>query len=388
MPPTAIAVEPEQVIRLWLQLQGYAEPRGHRELTRESFVQLLEQVGGLQLDSINALERAHYVTLWSRFGPYDKAEVDRWIYDERLAYEYWGHEASVLPISHLPLGMRRMRRFPPPRWKNASFWSRWNTSPASKRRVMARLRADGPLERRMIEDKEDKRSLLVLWHTGKVAITRRHHFRRVYDLASRVYPEATPASAAEYDESWLLIGLRGNGIASEEHLTGYWTGPAPAAAARRKIISRLERQGKVRAVTVRGFEPPFYALPEHLDRVGSLPTLHGTTLLSPFDSLLWQRRRAEDLLNFRYRAEFYLPEARREFGYYTCPILHQGRLVGRVDPKFHRGPKVLEFKRIGLESGVEVTSDLRAGLRESFESLAAFVGARDIQLPPDNVVAT
>ena len=145
MPVTSITVHSAAVTRLWLQ--GFFVPRGHVTLTRETFLHHLEQTGGLQLDSVNALDRAHYVTLWSRFGAYKNEKVDAWLYDERLAYEYWGHEATILPMSHLPLGLRRMRRFPAEEWQRAAWWPRWNTSPASKRRVMRMLRDSGPLER-------------------------------------------------------------------------------------------------------------------------------------------------------------------------------------------------------------------------------------------------
>ncbi len=243
------------VTRLWLLRQGLSRPRGIVPLTREVLVDHLTRTGGLQLDSINVADRAHYLTLWSRFGSYDKRLVDTWVYDDRAAYEYWGHEASILPISHLPFGLRRMRAFPPERWRNAAWWDRYNASTASKRRVLGRLRREGPLESNAFETrpsdtrnaeslgipypKEDKRALQVLWHAGRVAVRSRRHFRRVYDLAERVYPAATPVRTAAYEDSWLRIGLSGNGIASEKHLVNYWTAPSPKAAVRKRIIARI-----------------------------------------------------------------------------------------------------------------------------------------------------
>jgi len=382
-----VSVSPADVTRLWLHLQGFSVPRGHVPLNRTTLVGLLEQVGGLQLDSVNALERAHYLTLWSRFGPYSKAELDAWIYDERLAYEYWGHEASILPMSHLPLGLRSMRRFPPAAWKKASWWTRWQTSPASKRRVMRLLREKGPIERTDIKAgsveqiKEDKQSLRILWHAGKAAISSRRHFRRVYDLAERVYPEEEPASGFDLEDSWLLIGLRGNGIASEKHLIQYWTGPKPAAAMRQRIIARNLRKKRILAVHLYGFDQTFYALPEHLEQLGTAPEPRGTTLICPFDSLLWQRKRAEELLNFTYRLEIYTPPRNRIFGYYVCPILHNGRLIGRLDPKMHRATGNLEVKQLFLEHETVIDTSLRTGLRETLASLASLLGATTLQVP-------
>ena len=386
MPVTSITVHSAAITRLWLQLQGLFVPRGHVPLTRETFVRHLEQTGALQLDSVNALDRAHYLTLWSRFGAYKKEWVDSWVYDERCAYEYWGHEASILPMSHLPLGLRRMRRFPPEEWQRAAWWPRWNTSPASKRRVMRMLRDSDPLERADVKEgpseqvKEDKQSLLVLWHGGRAAVSQRRHFRRVYDLAERVYPAMEPASGTALDDSWLMTGLRGNGIATEEHLVNYWTGPRPSAALRQRILTRGLKQRRIVQVRVNGFRQPFYALPGHLDLLGSVQEPQGTTLVCPFDSLLWQRQRAEDLLNFSYRIEIYVPQSKRVFGYYVCPILHNGRLVGRLDPKMHRNTGILEVKRVHLEPGFKPDGSFRAGLRDTLESLAAFLGATDIQM--------
>jgi uncharacterized protein YcaQ len=357
----------------------------------------LERTGALQLDSVNVLDRAHYLTLWSRFGPYTKGHVDRWVYRERTAYEYWGHEASILPISHLPLGRRRMRRFPPPRLRERSWWPSYATSTASKRRVLRRLRAEGPLEssdfeRRATESpdvspwgmpmpKEDTRSLKLLWHDGRVAVRRRRHFRCVYDLAERVYPEGPVASPTEFEDSWLRVGLSGNGVASERHLTNYVTGPSPVAAERKRIIRRHLAKGRIVEVRVQDRRGSFFVLPEHLEMIEELPAPQGTTLVCPFDSLLWQRKRAEELLGFAYRVEIYVAAAKRQFGYYVMPILHEGRLVGRLDPKLHRDRGLLEIKAIYLEDGFEGGTDFRRGLAESLESLRQFLDAERMDLP-------
>ncbi len=122
-------------------------------------------------------------------------------------------------------------------------------------------------------------------------------------------------------------------------------------------------------------------MPEHLDRLAEVPAPRGTTLLCPFDSLLWQRRRAEELLDFQYRIEIYVPPAKREFGYYAMPILHEGRLVGRLDPKLHRGPGVLEIRALALKRGFDGGAEFVAGLREALWSLAEFAGAAQLELP-------
>jgi len=392
-------LQPEQVVRLWLQRQGLSRPRGATPLTRKSLTDHLERTGALQLDTISAVERAHYLTLWSRFGAYDRETLDGWVYGDRLAYEYWGHEASLLPISHLPHGRRRMRRFPPGSWTGKAWWDVYQTSTASKRRVLKRLREEGPLESLDFErqdgvssvrsragevmplGKEDSRSLKLLWHAGRVAVHSRRHFRCVYDLAERVYPEGEAATAAEFEDSWLLAGLSGNGIASEAHLANYWTGPDLKAASRKRVIARNVKRGRIVEVRVNGLRGSLYALPEHLEALADAPDAIGTTLLCPFDSLLWQRKRAEQLLEFRYRIEIYTPAAKREYGYYVLPILHDGRLVGRLDPKTHRDRRALEVKAIYLEPGFSRDAGFERGLAEALHDLREFVGAERLELP-------
>jgi len=370
------------VVRLWLHRQGLIQPRGQTKLDRDSFVGLLESTGALQVDPINVLDRAHLLTLWSRFGVFDRRELESWLYSDRVAYEYWGHDASILPISHLPLGRRRMRSFPPPRWAANSWWDRYQTSQTSRRRVLRRIRDEGPLESADFDEltREDKRTLKLLWHSGILGISERRHFRLAYDLAERVYPEGQTARSTQYEDSWLQIGLSGNGVASERHLTGYWTAPELYADTRRAVIERGLKRGSIDEVKVDGLSGRFFARPEDLDSISELDEPRGTTLLSPFDSLLWQRKRAEDLLGFRYRVEIYVPENKRKFGYYAMPILHDGKLVGRLDPKLHRDRSVLEIKALSLEPDFDGGKRFDTELREAIEDLASFVGAENVQI--------
>lgn len=229
--------------------------------------------------------------------------------------------------------------------------------------------------------KEDKRSLKLLWHDGRIAVAGRRHFRCLYDMAERVYPEGPVASPAAYEDSWLLIGLSGCGIAPERHLVNYMTGPSLKAPDRKRVIARNLRKGRVVEVRVRGLRGACYALPEHLDDLDRLPEPAGTNLICPFDSLLWQRKRAEELLGFTYSIEIYVPPPKRVFGYYVLPILHEGRLVGRLDPKMHRDRGVLEVRALHLEPEFEPTAGFIGGLGEAIESMAEFVGAGDIEMP-------
>ena len=383
----AYRVEIEKVRRLWFQRQGLHRPR-KRKLTRKSFTEHLERTGALQLDSVNVVDRAHHLTLWSRFGAYDREALRRWIYREQIAYEFWGHEASVLPLRQLPHSRRSFRRFS----IQSSWWKEHSPPTRILREVHARIREEGPLESADFKNtqehsgpwwgwKQEKMALEVLWRKGELAIVDRRHFRRVYDLAERVYPESLVSSLAEYEDSWLWNGLFGNGIASEKHLTNYFTSPRLKAAERRAVLARNLRKGKIVKVEVPGLTDTYYASPETLDNLARLPRPMGTTLVCPFDSFLWQRDRAEELLDFHYRIEIYVPQPKRKYGYYVLPILHEGRLVGRLDPKLHRDRGVLEIKAIHLEPGFKADPDFKQGLGESLRDLSIFLEADQLELP-------
>jgi uncharacterized protein YcaQ len=381
-------LEKDQVVRLWLKRQGLHRPRGATKLTRKTFVEHLERTGGVQLDSVNALERAHYTTLWSRFGGYDRAIVDRWAYEERLANEFIAHEACLVPASRLPLDRRFMRDFDP----QNEWFRHFKVDERVKRRVADRIRREGPLESADFKQnnhqsgawwgwKEEKLALEWLYRRGRLAVTRRNAFRRVYDLAARVYPKAPLASRREYEDSWLFVGLSGNGVAPERHLHNYMTAPRLKAPARREVVARNLKAKRIVAVEVEGLKGPCYATPETLDRLRRLPEPEGTHLLCPFDSLLWQRDRAEDLLGFNYRIEIYVPAPKRVFGYYVLPVLHDGRLVARVDPKFDRKAGRLQIRAIHVERGVKPDARFKAGLADALRDLADWLGAEGIDLP-------
>ncbi len=383
-----LRVSREQVIRLWFDRQGLLTPRGGG-LTRAKLSDHLERTGGLQLDSVNVLDRAHYLTLWSRFGAYDKAELDRWVYKEGLAQDFLAHVACLVPPSRLPISRRRMLSFNP----TGTWWERFRQDPKIEQGIMRRIRREGPLESADFKGKpgqpggwwdwrEEKVGLEYLFRKGKLAVSERRSFRRVFDLAGRVLPAGRSASQRVYDDSWLLAGLAANGVAPQRHLHNYLTVPHPQAASRREIIARNLRRKRIVEIEVDGLQGSCYALPEMLEAGADLPAPHGTNLLCPFDSLLWQRDRTEELLGFNYRIEIYVPAPKRRYGYYVLPILHEGRFVGRVDPKFDRQAGKLLIRAIQLDTpALKRDASFRAGFAETLRDLATWQGAAAIDLP-------
>jgi hypothetical protein len=354
----------------------------------------VEDVGGLQLDSINVLERAHYLTLWSRFGPYDRAWLDRLVYRRRLLFEYWAHAACLVPTASLPWWRRAMLDY---RIRHTG-WSDWlRRNPRTLRRVTAAIAANGPMGGADFEGRRPRgggwwswrpvqHALHYLWMTGALTVHSRRHFHKRYDLLERVLPGARdrPAASAEEFARWHLErSLHAMGAATERDLARYLTFPRFAPGARRRALRAMLERGEVRELVVKEAPGRWLALARDLPALARArrrdPTPRGTTLLSPFDSLLWHRDRVRRLFDFDYRIEVYTPGRERVHGYYTLPILHDGRLIGRVDAKVHRDARRLEVRHVHFEPRA-VGEDELEGLAGALASLAAFVGADEVAL--------
>ena len=350
------------VAALFLERQHLAWPRAHA-LTPRRLVRFVEDVGGLQVDSINVLDRAHYLTVWSRFGPYDRTRLDRLVYRRRLLFEYWAHAACLVPTSMLPWWRRAMLDY---RIRHTG-WAGWlRRNSRVLRMVTDGIRANGPMGNRDFESRRPagarggwwewqpvQHALHYLWMTGALTIHSRRHFQKRFELLERTMPEVlglAPVSSAEFRRWHLERSFHALGAASEADLSRYLSYPRFAAGVRRTALGGMRTRGEVTEIEVEGTRGPWLVLTRDLPpraRAGRRSTgSRGTTLLSPFDSLLWHRDRVSRLFGFEYRIEVYTPGPRRVHGYYTLPILHHGHLVGRLDAKIHRRERRLEVRRI------------------------------------------
>ena len=388
---------------LFLQRQHLARPRAVG-LSAGRLRRFVEDVGGLQLDSINVLERAHYLTLWARFGPYDRARLDRLVYGRRLLFEYWAHAACLVSTRTLPWWRRAMLDY---RIRHTG-WSDWLQRNG---RVLARVKAavatNGPMGNADFDHgragrprsgwwdwKPVQHALHYLWMTGALTVHSRRHFHKRFDLMERVLPDAAGvvAPTREAFARWHVErSLHAMGAATEADLRSYLTFPRFAPGARRAALRALIADGVVSEVEVEASSVPWFALRRDLPALARAARhaepSRGTTFLAPFDSLLWYRDRVARLFGFDYRIEVYTPGDKRVHGYYTLPILHDGHLIGRVDAKAHRAEGRLEVRHVHFESwfangapspviGERVDREAAlAGVADAVASLAAFVGA-------------
>jgi uncharacterized protein YcaQ len=400
------------VAALFLARQHLARPRA-LSLTPGRLVRFVEDAGGLQIDSINVLERAHYLTLWSRFGPYDRSRLDRLVYRRRLLFEYWAHAACLVPISALPWWRRAMLDY----CLRHTGWSRWLRRNARVlTTVTEAIRANGPMgsadfaSRRPGDRagwwnwKPVQHALHYLWMNGSLTIDSRLHFHKRFDLLERALPAALtvePVSAEVFQAWHVERSFHAMGAVTEKDLSGYLTYPRFGPRGRKEPLTRLRDAGLVTELEVEGSRGRWLVLARDLPRLARaardpLPS-RGTTLLSPFDSLLWHRERVARLFGFDYRIEVYTPGPRRVHGYYTLPILHDGQLIGRVDAKSHRPERRLEVRHVHFEpwvlaggrppggwaaaNGTRLDADaVVTGVAEACRSLARFVRADAIVL--------
>ena len=375
--------------RIALAAQGFADPRPTGPVDRRHLKRVVGRTALLQIDSVNVFERAHHLPLFSRLGPYDRALLHRAAYVHRDLYEYWGHEASLLPVATHPLLRWRMARAE----AGEEGWGRTvrvrQEHPDFVEHLVERIRHEGPSSAGDLHEGErpagpwwdwslTKVALEHLFWAGRVTTATRRGFERVYDLTERVIPPgvlALPTPSREDAQRELVrIAARAHGVATERDLRDYFR--LPVAEARGAVQSLVE-DGALLPVEVEGWRGPAYLSPGV--RVPRRVT--ASALLSPFDPLVWERSRASRLFGFDYRIEIYVPAPQRVHGYYVLPFLHDEALRARVDLKSDRKAGVLRVLASWVEPGsdpVDVAQALAGELRRA----AAWQGLHDVVAEP------
>jgi len=354
-----------------------------RPAVKADVLEAVHRMGALQIDTIHVVARSPYLVLWSRLGDYRPEWLDELLVEGAL-FEYWSHAMCFLPIEDYPLYRRRMLDAP----QTEASWLRWAAGhPEAMERVRSRLRENGSVRSVEFENKDrppggwwnwkdEKTALEILLLTGEVMIARRQNFQRVYARRERILPDWDDGGIPTTEETHRILTLRAVlslGIAIPGWIPDYFRLRKKGMLQR---LNSLVEEGQLAQVEVEGFQAPAYVHPDRLDLLETAasgrrePAL--TTLLSPFDPLVWDRQRARDLFDFDYTIECYTPAAKRLYGYFTLPILHRGRLVGRLDSKAHRAQGVFEVKALHLEPSAPVGAELAADLAAALHRLAAW----------------
>ncbi len=389
--------------RLLMASQGLCAPTRAR-LSYARLLALIDQLGYVQLDSISTVERAHHMILFARNQTYRQLQLHYLLERERSLFENWTHDAAVIPSRFFPYWQMRFERESKvllARWRE---WRRHGFEEELEA-ILERIRREGPVMARHLGEKGEKKgenawwdwhpsktALEYLWRTGALAVTRREGFQKVYDLTERVLPEAY-LSSPERDEllDWACREAIGRlRFATAAELADFW-GCASVAEAE----SWCKRQPSDELIEVevepaKGSKPWIaYARPDLWEQVATTPSPPGSIrVLSPFDPLIRDRRRCERLFGFRYRIEVFVPEEKRQFGYYVFPLLEGDRLIGRIDMKQQRDQDALVVRALWLEPRLSLTPTRQERLRQELDRQRAFIGAGKVAFEADYLKAS
>jgi uncharacterized protein YcaQ len=356
------------------QLLDASQPR--------SILEVVDWLGSLQIDPTSAVARSERLVLWSRLGNYDLAELERLRWETHELFDYWAH---IVPASDYAIHRETMRRYPRGAYARSNYIHEWLAANAGFRRYLLReLRKRGPLRSRELEDRadlpwktggwNDGKSLGImletLWDGGKIGIAGRDGNQRLWDVAERVFPTDQPnLSVGEIARRVLDTQLRRRGVGRANELGRVFDGWVPG---REQALKKLIREGRFVPVEIEGLSGDWLA---HAELLECGPGEPRSTLLSPFDKLVYYRDRTEELFGFRFRLEIYVPKAKREYGYFVLPFLHGHELVGRIDPLFDRKTGVLRVNAVHWEPGAP---HARADLETAVAELAEWLGAGEV----------
>jgi uncharacterized protein YcaQ len=393
--------------RMAIVAQGLAGSRPRADT--EGIMDVIGRLGCLQLDPITIVARSHLLVLWSRLGSYDQGLLDLLLWQERRLFEYLAHAASIVLTQDYPIHQMRMRSY----GKGSDAWSQqvsaWMQQNETLRiSILSALQQRGPLRSRDFEDRVQVawrssgwtdgrtvgRMLDFLWAQGHILVSNRVGAHKWWDLAERCLPQSwiaqEPLAEHEVVCAAAQRALRSLGVATPRDIAEHFTRNRYPGLS--EVLSELE--AKERILRVRVQEQGKELVGQWFVHADLLPVLERleqqeweprTTLLSPFDNLICDRKRTARLFDFRYQSEIYTPKDKRRFGYYVMPILSGDQLIGRIDPTFDRSRKQLLINAVHIEPATAITAETGQALAEAIEELAAFLGATMIsyshQLP-------
>ncbi len=360
---------------LALAAQGFDKPRSKSKSSTADAVALIKKLGVIQIDSVNVLVRSQELPLFARLGDHDRNAISKALSQSKI-FEYWGHEAALLPVEIQPLFRWKMNAARTGKIKHWGLTSFYADNKAFVKRILKHVETNGPVTARELSTRTTKKSSWWDWDEAKTALEylfltgqlmscgRGSDFARIYDVTERVLPSKilnTPTPTENEARKQLLVrAAKAQGVATLTDLADYYR---QKAAVIKPLVNELVEQGELREVKVDTWVEKAF-----VHRSAKPPKkLYATALLSPFDSLVWCRPRNERLFDFHYRIEIYTPKEKRKFGYYVLPFMMNGELVGRVDLKADRANAKLLVQSVHTEKGIKrasingtLTNELRA----------------------------
>ena len=362
---------------LALAAQGFDKPRSKSKSSTADAVEVIKKLGVIQIDSVNVLVRSQELPLFARLGDHDRNAINKATAQSKI-FEYWGHEAAILPVEIQPLFRWKMNAARTGKIKHWGLTSFYADNKAFVKRILKHVEANGPVTARELSTRTTKKSSWWDWDEAKTALEylfltgqlmscgRGSDFARIYDITERVLPSKilnTPTPTEDEARKQLLVrAAKAQGVATLTDLADYYR---QKTAVIKPLVNELVEQGDLREVTVDTWVEKAF-----VHRSAKPPKkLYATALLSPFDSLVWCRPRNERLFDFHYRIEIYTPKEKRKFGYYVLPFMMNGELVGRVDLKADRANAKLLVQSVHTEKGIKRAS-INGALTDELRALA------------------
>ena len=362
---------------LALAAQGFDKPRSKSKSSTADAVEVIKKLGVIQIDSVNVLVRSQELPLFARLGDHDRNAINKATAQSKI-FEYWGHEAAILPVEIQPLFRWKMNAARTGKIKHWGLTSFYADNKAFVKRILKHVEANGPVTARELSTRTTKKSSWWDWDEAKTALEylfltgqlmscgRGSDFARIYDITERVLPSKildTPTPTENEARKQLLVrAAKAQGVATLTDLADYYR---QKTAVIKPLVNELVEQGELREVTVDTWVEKAF-----VHRSAKPPKkLYATALLSPFDSLVWCRPRNERLFDFHYRIEIYTPREKRKFGYYVLPFMMNGELVGRVDLKADRANSKLLVQSVHTEKGIKRAS-INGALTKELRALA------------------
>ncbi|MBI3537189.1 MAG: YcaQ family DNA glycosylase [Chloroflexi bacterium] len=405
--------------RLAITKQHLNAPRA--PATRENIFEIIRDLGCVQLDPIRAVERSHRLVVFSRVGAYDLSHFDQLIWRDKKFFEYWAHCASIVLIEDYPIHNLMMRDYlkadqqkfkadpahaarfitSTSAWTNrARKWIRANDE--LRRTILRRIKREGALPARAFQEdgigtkhwvstgwssgRNVSRMLDFLWLSGALMVAGREGLNKTWDLSERVLPDWTPReklSAHDLVYRAAQKSLRALGVATPQQIQFHFTRDRYPDL--KNILAELARDQKIARVEIqdgkRMLKGEWYLHTDDLPLVEKIERgewIGRTTLLSPFDNLICDRKRLQLLFDYDFTIEIYTPAPKRKYGYYVLSILHDDQLIGRIDPTMDRAQKRLNVNAVYAERGAAHDAPTARAVRDAIQELAQFLGAREI----------